>query len=338
MAKLKDIADAVGVSVSAVSKALGNKTDISNETREKILKAARELDYDFRPAAKNRADPGEGLIAVICPEVKSNYYTQLIDSIGEKVAKEGYRMVFAVTEFEPENEKLYLELFAGRGADGILLISENYNVSEIIDEAIFKGSPFSGAPLVLITNGEGTNKVNCLRIDDSFGISLGLGHLISLGHKKIGYIGDSHTGDRLSVFYSVMKAKGMNIEKGLIKTSGKRFEQCGYESMKEMLDSGNIPTAVFAAYDDIAVGAIKAIEAHGLSVPEDISVIGMDNIMICPYLHKELTTVSNPIREMASISCRILMKKITDQSFDVIQHVVLKPALVIRETTAAVKS
>ena len=101
--------------------------------------------------------------------------------------------------------------------------------------------------------------------------------------------------------------------------------------MNDILDSGEMPTAVFAAYDDVAIGAIRAITEHGLTIPGDISIIGVDNITVSPYLAKGLTTASGPVKEMADVSVSILNKKIKDDEYTVVQHVLFKPELIIRE-------
>lgn len=328
---LKDIAKVAGVSISTVSKALNNSTDISKETRASILKIAKELNYDFNLEKNDKENEKSKVIGVICPEINSNYYTQLISSIGEKVTKKGYNYIVAVTDFKQENEGMYLELFKNQGTDGILLITENEDIANSIGDIVL----YNKLPVVFIATSTVLNNIDCLKIDDYYGVVIGIEHLIKLGHKKICYIGDHLTESRLKAYTDTLIKNNVEIDKSLIKISEQRFEACGYSSMKSILSSSNIPTAVFAAYDDIAIGAMKAILEHGLSIPEDISIIGMDNVTICPYLPKRLTTVSNPIREMAEVSVSILIRKVEDNAFTVVQHVVLKPELIIRETTAS---
>ncbi len=357
--KLKEIAKAAGVSISTVSKALGSSTDISSKTRAAILKTARDLGYDINSSRGLRRDNTSGIIGVICPEIKSNYYAQLVSSIAERLTEKGLKCIAAVTDFKVENELAYIRLLSGKDTDGILLISESEDIARKIsglnDESAAEGnegnegnkeSEESGCcctspsgvifdkPLVLVTNGEKSNLIDCISIDDRYGVNAGIEHLVKLGHRRIGYIGDNLTEARFEAFCDSLKKNLITVDKNLIRISADRFEECGYRAMKSILLAHDHPTAVFAAYDDIAIGAVKAIRESGLAVPEDISILGMDNITICPYLEKGLTTITNPIKEMAEISVSILARKIKDNRFTVIQHVELKPDLVIRETTA----
>lgn len=330
MPKLKDIAMIAGVSISTVSKALNNSSEIKKETKANIIRIAHDLNYDLGSAQADLPHKRNRSVGVICPEINSNYYTQLISSIGARISKRGYSYTVAVTDFKPEKEERYLEIFGNQGVDGIVLITENKDIQSIVGGI----KDIWSIPLVLITTENETDDYDCIRIDDYTGVITGVEYLIRLGHRKIGYIGDNLTEGRLKAYYDVLKKNDIPIVNDYISISKLRFEECGYQGMKAILDGGVCPTAIFAAYDDIAIGAMRAITEQGRAVPEDISIIGMDNVTVCPYLFKGLTTVSNPIKEMAAVSISILSKKIEDKEFTVIQNVVLKPALIVRETTA----
>ncbi|MEA4889641.1 MAG: LacI family DNA-binding transcriptional regulator [Clostridiaceae bacterium] len=334
MSKLKDIATIAGVSISTVSKALNNSSEIKKETKANIIRIARDLNYDLGVTQTEFSTKKSCSIGVICPEVNSNYYTQLISSIGDRIAKRSYSYTVAVTDFKPEKEEHYLEFFGNQGVDGIVLITENKDIQNIVGGI----KDIWNIPLVLITTENETNDYDCIRIDDYHGAITGIEYLMRLGHKKIGYIGDNLTEERLKAYREVLIKNDIPIIDEYISISTLRFEECGYQGMKTILQGSSRPTAVFAAYDDIAIGAMRAITEQGLSIPEDISVIGMDNVTVCPYLYKGLTTVSNPIKEMAAVSISILSRKIEDKEFTVIQNVVLKPSLIIRETTMKLNS
>ncbi|MDW7658323.1 MAG: LacI family DNA-binding transcriptional regulator [Bacillota bacterium] len=334
MTKLKDIAAIAGVSISTVSKALNNSTEIKKTTKSKIIRIARELNYDQgsrqidMPVQKNHK------IGVICPEINSNYYTQLISSIGSQITKKGYSYTIAVSDFDRDKEEQFLEIFGSQEVDGIVLITENNDIQSVINGI----KDIWNTPLVLIASEDDVNNYDCIHIDDYYGVATGVEYLIRLGHRKIAYIGDSLTEGRLKAYHEVMEKNEIPVIDALSRTSDLRFEACGYQGMKSILEGGDLPTAVFAAYDDIAIGAMRAIFEYGLSVPDDISIIGMDDVFVSPFLYKALTTVSNPIKEMAMVSISILSRKIEDQNFTVVQNVILKPNLVIRETTSKIDS
>lgn len=331
MATLKDIAKAAGVSVSTVSKALNDSYEIKDETKIKIIRVAKELNYNINSeklcANKNKSH----LIGVICPEVNSNYYAQLVSSLGASIAKRGYNSILAITGFEAEKEENYLNLFRNQEVDGIILITENKNIQAITHRIKYLWN----IPLVLIAADTEVSDFDCIKIDDYFGVVTGMNHLIGLGHKNIAYIGDILSGGRFKAYKEAMRSNGVEVCDKSYRILDIRYEECGYQGMKDILESGEIPTAVFAAYDDVAIGAIRAITEYGMSIPEDISIVGVDNITVSPYLAKGLTTASSPIKEMAEVSISILTKKIKDDEYTVVQHVLFKPELIIRETTAA---
>ena len=327
MSKLKDIASVAGVSISTVSKALNNSNEIKKETKANIIRIARELNYKLDTSAAAKAKTHS--IGVICPEVDSNYYTQLVSSIGSRISRRGYSYTVAVTDFSAEKEEQYLSYYGGLGVDGIILITENPRIQNIVVGI----KELWHIPIVIITTDQEPSDYDCIRIDDYQGVIIGIEYLIRLGHKKIAYIGDLLSDNRLQAYKETMHKHGLPVTEELTRILDLRFEACGYQGMKALLQSGVRPTAVFGAYDDIAIGALRAIGEHKLTVPDDISVIGMDDVLVCPYLHRALTTVSNPIKEMAAVSISILAKKIEDKAFTVVQNVALKPTLVVRETT-----
>ena len=151
-------------------------------------------------------------------------------------------------------------------------------------------------------------------------------------HKKIGFIGDRHTEDKLRLFYKATERLGVSTYPEYIAVESTRFEEAGYNGMERMIKSGNMPTALLAAYDDIAIGAIHCMEKHGLKCPEDMSVIGIDNIKTASYEHISLTTISSNTEKMNSIAAAILFKKIENRAFNVFQSVTVKSTLVLRNS------
>lgn len=329
MTTLKDIAKIAGVNVSTVSKALRDSSDINEETKANITRIADELGYKYKKI-KRSVPNGVGTVGIICPEVTSNYYAQIVSMIEEETKKENYFCIMGFTDFAIENEKYYLKNMIDAGVHGIIFISESTEFNDTLQEY----KKHASIPLVLIAQNTETNDFDCIKIDDEYGVKLATEHLIQLGHKDIGYVGDELSNTRLNVFIKVLQENKIRVNKKWINVSSQRFEKCGYESMNAILKSEEIPSAILGAYDDIAIGAIKAIHDKGLSVPGDISVVGIDNVKVAPYYTPELTTVAAPIEEMGKIAVKLLFKKIKDSRYKVIQSVKLSPFLVQRKSTA----
>jgi len=329
MATLKEIAEIAGVNVSTVSKALRDSSDINEETKLKISRIAGELNYKHG-IIKRKMSNGFGTIGVICPEIASDYYAQIIRKIEDEIKGEGYFCIIGFTDFDAEKEQYYLRNLLDAGVQGIIFISENPELNSVLLE--YKKD--TSIPLVLIAQNTETREFDCIKIDDGYGIKLAVEHLIRAGHKDIGYIGDELSCARLDTFVKVMQENNMKLNKKWMQTGRERFEKCGYELMGGILKNGDMPTAILGAYDDIAIGAIKAIHDHGMAVPDDISVIGIDNIRVASYYNPEITTVAGPVEEMGKIAAKLLLKKIKDDCYKVVQNVMLQPALIRRKSTA----
>ncbi|MDD3838944.1 MAG: LacI family DNA-binding transcriptional regulator [Clostridia bacterium] len=328
MVRLKDIAEIAGVTVSTVSKALRDSSDINKETKSEIIKIAKDLNYKFKTPEKKLTN-GLGIIGVICPEVTSNYYSQIISIIEEEVRKEGYICIIGFTNFKTNDERYYLKHLINANVEGIIFITESSDVENILLEH----KKHASIPLVLIAQNTETKKLDCIKIDDEYGVRLAVEYLIQLGHKNIGYIGDELSNTRLNIFMKIMRENKMQINKKYIKVSEERFQKCGYELMNNMLLEDDVPTAILAAYDDIAIGATKAIFDKGLIVPDDISILGIDNARVSSYCRPELTTIAGPVEEMGKIAVKLLFKKIKESQYNVIQNVKLSPRLIQRKST-----
>ncbi len=327
MTTLKDIAKIAGVHVSTVSKALIGSSDINEETRERITKIAIENDYKI-DKVRRKSLHNSGIIGVICPEIISNYYAQIINIIEEEIKKEGYLCLISLTSFDLNSERTYLNLMAKANTEGIIFLSESINLEEILLD--YKKN--INIPLVLIAQNTETKDYDCIKIDDEHGVRLAIEHLIQIGMQDIGYIGDELSDARLNVFIKILEENKLRANKKWIKVHKERFEKCGYDSRSAILKGDEIPSAILAAYDDIAVGVIKAIYDSGRSVPDDISVIGIDNIRSAQYLCPELTTIAGPVEEMGKIAIKLLFKKIKNKEYKVVQNVRLSPNLIIRKS------
>jgi DNA-binding LacI/PurR family transcriptional regulator len=338
LATLKDIAKIAGVNVSTVSKALRDSSDINELTKENIKKIADKLGYKYDTKSKTQSNNEQGIesfntIGIICPEITSNYYSEIINIIANESRKEGYLCIFGFTDFEPDIEKHYLKDLLGLHVKGIIFISESLDINGILSQ--YKKD--YSIPLVLITPNADTKDFDCIKIDDEYGVKLSVEHFIQEGHKEIGYIGDELSNPRLEAFLKVMRENELKINKKWIHVSTKeRFERCGYETMSSLLEGDALPTAILAAYDDIAIGAVKAVHNAGLKVPDDISIIGIDNIRVTEYYNPTLTSVAGPVEEMARIALKLLFKKIKSPGYNVIQNVTLTPRLITRGSVKSI--
>ncbi len=331
MANLKDIALALGVNISTVSRALNDSDEISEATKKTIREKARELHYTPNLAARILTGKSTKSVGLIVPEVKSDYYAQITNYVEAEMKRLGYTVIIGITDFNYEIEVDCLNTISSRKVDGILLTSGTVkNIRKTLDRI----SCDSRIPIVLMDPLMYTEGFDTTKIDNYTGISEAVSYLVRSGRKRIAYVGDviSSIG-RLPSFRRAATEAGSPPVEELIHVGEERFEQGGYLRMQEILTLKQLPDAVFASYDDMAIGVLKALYDAGISVPRDIAVIGYDNIRYAEYLWQPLTTIHSPLEEFCKKSVEFLMNRIDDSSIREPRRMSFPTRLIIRSTS-----
>ncbi len=320
------IAKAAGVNKTTVSKALMGSNDINKETAQRIRAMALELGYiQKRKFIEKRST----FIGIILPEINSSYYSDLVSKLSHCILQRGYTPLFTITDFKGSNEIKHLDEFIENGFAGIICLTENEFIAEKLKDSMKEGR----APILQIGLNINSNDFDNIFIDETMVIEYSLLHLKALGHKKIAFIGDEYANFRLKYFKKFMENNAIPLPEDYIVISKQRHMLAGYECAEKLLRSKDLPTAIIADYDDLALGAIRKFAEEGINVPDDISMIGIDNSAYAPYLPKSLTTIDGHVDEMCEIAVKILVNKIENRKFSIVQNVSIKPQLIIRETT-----
>jgi LacI family transcriptional regulator len=331
MARLSDIASMTGVNISTVSKALRGKDDINPQTRRRIVEAAKKLKYSSHRAAGAAQAGISGTIGVICPEIRSGYYARIVTALESFLRHRGFGMLLGFTDFIHQREVAMLDQFRQKSVSGIICVTEH----EKIEYDLRDFRRVHDTPVVVVATVIAIEDFDYVKVNDALGVRMAVAHLHDLGHSLVGFVGDTVSRQRRDAFADAVEQLGMPVREDYFRMGSERFEVGGYLRMKELLRQRIPPTAVLAAYDDVAIGAMRAISEAGLSVPGDISVVGIDGIEVGAYLAPSLTSVTCDTAEMAETAARILLKKAGDRGVTLVQHVELNPELVIRESTAA---
>ncbi|NLJ41561.1 MAG: LacI family transcriptional regulator [Clostridiales bacterium] len=322
MVKLKDIALKTGLNISTVSRALLDRPDISDKTRRRVKRIAAEMGYTPKRSKPN-------FIGIIVPEVTSQYYSGLVHILEENLSAKGYSMIHMLTGFSPKRTEEAVKKMHQLGVAGII-ISEVPSERDKLQEIAIK----IDVPVVMLSEVRSVSSLDLIYIDQYRIISLAVEHLMSLGHRKIGYIGEELSDVRYKAYVEILKQHGIPFDQSFVKIGTERFEKGGYLRAKELLEEPDLPSAVIASYDQIAIGAIKAFTEAGLKVPRDMSIIGVDNIITDDYMHIRLTSITNPVEQLGIVSVKLLLSNIDDPESHVVQHVALQSELVLRESTA----
>ena len=333
MITLKDIAQMTGVNISTVSRALNDSNEVSDEKKQEIRNIAASLNYTPNYYAKALAGKETKTVGVIVPEISSNYYATMIGAIETGLQDHGYSLIIGVSHHEWKLENHYLNVFWNRKVDGILIAGSMYNEITPTINRIHSDN----IPIVLIHSFIDYQNYDYVAIDDSYGIGQAIQLFKKQGHRHIGYIASELASRfRLQILKKIIHDNGLILNEKHIKIGKEANEYCGYKYMKELINEGDMPTAILAAYDDIAVGAMRALYEYKYRVPEDISIIGYDNIRQSAFLRCPLTTISPPVEKMTKICLDILFQKIEDKNLKTIQHISLSSELIIRESTTKI--
>lgn len=313
---LSKIAKISGCSVSTVSKAFHDSNEVSTKTKEKIFKVAQNLGVlqkYYKPVLNYKT------IAVLCPDITGPFYGSLLTALQHKIEKKGDLMVVSFCQFNKTSiQKQFNHFTNTNSADGIILLDDLENITP------------PHIPLVTF-NSSDTIACDCIMKDET-AIDQAIRYLKNMGHRKIAYIGEVLAGKRRIEFINAMNRHGLPIDENYIIVSKDRNEVTGYYGMDKLLSLNSRPTAIFASYDMIALGAIQCIKERGLCVPDDFSIIGYDNIPILKHISPALTTISQPIDTMSDALLELLYQRIKHMAPMEPQCVYISDMLIIKDS------
>jgi LacI family transcriptional regulator len=324
-----DVANKAGVSIATVSRVLNAPTRVHPETRERVLTAIDQLGYIPKAEAAARARKGTGRIGVLAPFFTYPSFVQRLRGVANALAALPYELTIYNVDSSARRDGYVASVSVSRRLDGLILMALPFN------EAIVER---------LVSNSLETVSIECthptfssIEIDDAAGGRIVAEYLIRKGHQHLGFIGDSEIPDyafptsnrRLSGYCAAIKAAGLELAPEHIVLKVQSLEN-GRLSMHQLLDLPNPPTAVFCASDTQAMGALKGAQERGARVPEDIAIVGFDDLDIADYIG--LTTVRQHLEESGRLAVNLLLARLKDKSRP-IQHVRLSLELVERRTT-----
>jgi len=308
MVTLKEIAKEAGVSESTVSRVVNNRPGISEKTRQLVVDIVKKRNYHPDVLARGLAGTDTKTIGVIFPRISNLYYAELLQGIQEVAGELGYNVVLFVTNNDTKQAHQYLRVLKAYHASGVIYQNRYF------DAADQEGLAASRLPAVVINRRVPAGKFYAVVLDEAAEAARATQYLIDLGHRRLAFIGgpieDPWPGRlRLAGFKRALHANRIKLDEDLIAFGDWTFKS-GYAAMEQLLAKGKQIEGVFAASDEMAIGAMKAMQAHGMSIPEDVSVIGFDGVPLGVMSAPELTTMEQPIREMGRASMRILFRLI----------------------------
>lgn len=304
MVRIVDVAKKAKVSTATVSRVLSKPGTVTEETTEKVLKAIKELNYQPNALARQLRRLETKTVLVVVPDITNTFFSKVLRGIESVAVTNGYQVLLGDAGNDIERENGYLNILRQKKADGIILLTARMK-SKSVEEMAFE------YPVVLACEYIEGSTIPTVSIDNISGARKGTEHLINLGHKRIGFISgpqDSVLGqDRLKGYCQAMKRYNLTVEPILIQEGDFSYES-GFKIMMKFLALNDPLTAVFAANDEMAFGAINAIKSKGLSVPHNISVIGFDDIKFSSIFEPALTTIAQPAFEIGTKAMELLIR------------------------------
>jgi LacI family transcriptional regulator len=334
---IKDIAKALGLSTSTVSRALRGSYEISSETKRMVIEYAEQFNYRPNPIALSLKERRSRSIGVVVCEIANNFFSQAINGIESIAYNRGYHVIISQSHESYEREVVISEHLASRSVDG-LLVSLSTETEQI---AHFKNLHDKGFPIVFfdrITDEIDTYKV----VADNFkGAYDATQHLIDIGFKKIAHLTSaSHLSiskERLNGYKAALAANQITVNEAYIKNcnhGGMIYKELE-EAVKSLVNLKDKPEAIFSAGDRLTVSSLAALKAIGLKVPDDIALVGFSNSPLVELLNPSLTSVKQPAFEMGQVATELLIKLIeSKRPVTEFEKIVLQTEVNIRDSSA----
>jgi LacI family transcriptional regulator len=325
MATIKDVARLAGVSTSTVSYVLNNNKSLKAETKERVLEAVRQLGYRPNLIARSLKTRKTSTIGIIIPDIANTFFTEIIRGIEDISEQHNHSVILCNTYENSQKEERYLNLLLNRDIDGLIFVGTGKNPRILSD--------IQGIPLVVVDRRIGDSYPSVM-VDNEKGGYLAASYLLEKDKKEIlflsGPLSINTYFERLSGYLRAVKEAGLNRNELLIHECEVSYDG-GQTVMKNILDHHVDFGSIFASNDLIALGAFNTLIKNGFSIPDDVLLVGFDDIPTAHIVTPGLTTIRQPTYEIGTKSAKLLYKQLLQGSKE-IEHIVLEPELIIRET------
>jgi LacI family transcriptional regulator len=332
-ATIRDVAREAGVSVSTVSRVLNDSGPVKPATRQRIRDVAQRLRFTPNTTARSLSMRRTSTLGVLLPDVYGEFFSEVIRGIDQTAQQHGFHVLISGAHNEPAEVDAAVRAMRGR-VDGLLLMA-----AELDPDVLAHNLP-DRVPAVLINARHDTTQFDTINIDNFGGAVVMTQHLLRLGHREIRMVGgparNRDAAERERGFRYALQQAGITPRAEWV-LAGNFTEASGYSAVETLLSEETPPTAIFAANDSMAVGALSAARNRGLRVPEDVAVVGFDDIPIAEFVNPPITTVRVAIAKLGSCAAERLVQCIRAHNRHERQHEVQPTELVVRSSCGAMQ-
>ena len=330
---IRDVARLAKVHPGTVSRALNVETRglVNPQTAERVMRAAQKLGYRPNPIARGLKTNRSYTIGVLIPDITNPLFPPILRGIEDRLDDAGYTLLIVNTDNDAGRERSHLEAMRARQVDGFI------SATARLDRELLADVAAGGIPLVLVNRSLEDGSVPAVTVNDRQGVRLAVEHVAGLGHERIGHVAGPQnlsTGHRRHLgFLEAMSACGLQVPSGHVRFGRGFVEEEGARVFDELLDAAGDLTAIVAANDRLAIGCYDALAVRGLRCPEDISIVGFNDMPFIDRLQPPLTSVRVPQREIGTVAADLLLQRLADGS-QTAREILLEPTLIVRGSTA----
>lgn len=330
-ATIQRVADRAGVSIATVSRAFADPQSVSDELRARVHEAARELSYRPSRAARTLRVGTSQAVGVVIPDLQNPFFTDVVRGIDSVLQAAGYTLLLSIADENAAREREIFETFRAEGVAGIIFVPINAardTYRQLLAPPVYT---------VAIDRLPSSLRTDLVTVDNTEGTRSGVAHLIAMGHREVallsGPLRHSTAIEREQGYQEALHAADLPLRAELIYRGDFR-EGAGYEGIKALMALPSRPTAVFVANNLMTLGAFRALHEAGIRIPEEVAVVGFDDMPWATSLNPPLTAVSQPAAEIGSAAADLLLDRIARPD-RALRHLILKTRLVVRASCGA---
>jgi LacI family transcriptional regulator len=325
---VKEVAKRAGVSTATVSRALSGSAGVREPRRSQILEAARSLSYLPNRAARDLRVRSSRAVGVLIPDIENPFFTSLVCGIEDVLGKTDYSLLLASYNEDPDQERRRLEVFRADGVRGLIFAASR------APSALYAELGKAGMALVAVSRGIARSHIDQVTVANHEGAHSATSHLIQLGHKRIAIINGPlaipTARDRQAGYEDALREAGVTVDEKLV-VHGDFRQSAGYAAMRQLLELDAPPTAVFTGSNLLTLGALQAIHERHLAIPDDMAIVGFDEMPWAMSLRPPLTTVEQPAFDVGRTAAELLLARVREPSLPR-RQVVLDTRLIVRSS------
>lgn len=326
---MHDIAERAGVSVTTVSHVINQTRPVSEKLRQAVASAMDDLGYQPNRLARSLRRGRTQTIGMVAPDSSNPYFAEIAHAVEAAAFAQGYSVILCNTQMDMARETFYANVLLEKRVDGIIFVAAGDSAQQI------RALQQHRQPIVLVDREVQGVAADVVTMHNTRGARQAVEHLLALGHRRIACIGGpsavTPSSRRIGGYTEALTAAGLPVDPSLIVRGDFQFES-GLHLANQLLDHPEPPTAIFSTNDLMAVGVMRAVLQRRLRVPEDISVVGFDDIRLAAYINPALTTVAQPKEALGQTATRLLLERIEDPDLAP-RRVTLETELVVRQSS-----